>query len=187
MGTILYIIIVGISLAMFVVRREQKLALLIFYSMCLSSVSIDAYTASSVLTPSVCFLLSEMRRFGKYYAQLKNTPIYYPFIMMLVASLVVYCTSPHLQGVKGLFTIFKTDFVLKYLAILYALFSLRDTKGFKTAVNTAFLSILVLTIFGILNQITRHAIFVDWAIQGATSLNSVTEAAGAKFTDSTRI
>ena len=186
MGFILYIIIVGISLAMFVVKREQKLALLIFYSMCLSSVNTGAYIGASILTPSVCFLLSEVRRFGKYYTQLKSTTLFYPFVMMLAASFVVYCMSQNLQGAKGLFTIFKADFVIKYFAILYALFSLRNIMGFKMVVNTAFISILILTAFGMLNLITQHSIFVDWALEGATSLNSVTENAGAKFTDSTR-
>lgn len=186
MGFVLYIIIVGISLAMFVVRREQKLALLIFYSMCLSSVMADAYVGFSVLIPPVCFFLSEVRRFKAYYIQLKFTSFYNLFIMVLVASLIVYYMSPHLQGVKGLFTLFKTDFVLKYFSILYAFFSLKSAKGFKMAVDTVFVSIIILTAFGILNLITHHAIFVDWALDGASSLNDVTKDAGAKFDNSSR-
>lgn len=188
MGFILYIIVVGISLMMFVVRREQKLALLIFYSMCLSSVRLDAYMYSSILTPSVCFLLSEITRLRNYYIQLKHTPFYYLFAMLVVATFVVYVTSPHLQGVKGMFIIFKTDFVLKYFSVLYALFSLGSFKGFKIAINTVYISILILTVFGILNQITHHAIFVDWALEGTATvnMNDAIEDAGARFTDSIR-
>lgn len=185
MGLILYFIIAGISLAMFVVKREQKLALLIFHSICLSSVRTDAYIGHSILTPSVCFILSEIPQLKHYYAQLKSTALLYLLGMMAIASLIVYFKSPHLQGVGGVLKTLKFDFIAKYLAILYAFFSLRNIKGFMILVNTAVISIFILTIFGILNLMTRHAVFVDWALEGAASLTDVVEDAGAKFTDST--
>lgn len=183
MGSILYIIIAGVSLAMFVVKREQKLALLVFYSMCLSSVRTDIYIGHSLLSPTICFLLSEISQLKSYYTQLKHTPLFYLLMMMAVATFVVYFKSPHLQGAKGLYTILREDLISKYFVILYALFSLKSTKGLKVVVNTAVISIAVLTAFGILNLITRHAMFVDWAIEGAATLTDITEQGGERFTD----
>jgi len=185
MRVVLYLIIVGISLAMFFVRREKKVALLLFYAMCLSSVNTNDMFGSSVFHPAICFLLSEIKRFKLYFRQIKTTDLFYLLMMMTVATLLVYMTSKNLVGFKGFFSILKTDLLIKYFAVLYAFFSVRTLNELKVVIKIVFVSIIILTGFGALNLITHHAIFVDWALEGA-KLNDITEAAGSKFEESER-
>ena len=152
---------------MFYVKRETKAALLVMGAMTLTVVNIPGiplHNASLLL--QVAFLLSEWRDIPRYFNRLRYTP--YLWISLLIVSfsaLFATLTSPY-TGIKE--TI-KSELLFKYFAIAYAFWAVKDEKSLKPILQVSLYCLIVLTFFGVLNYITKSAMFVNALTEGQTT------------------
>jgi len=153
---------------MFYVKREWKAALLVMGTMTLTVVSIPAvplHKANFLLLTS--FLLSELPYLRWHLGALRSTPLlrnvlFWACISALIAAFTTTYTSP------GLFLRF--ELVFKYFVIAYAFLAVKDEKSLKPVLYVSMWCLIVLTLFGILNYITKSATFVNALTEGSTIL-----------------
>lgn len=179
MHALLTYIVLLLSLLMFVVKREHKICILLIYLLCLNGVY--APTLKGVLLPQVFFFLSEIRYFKQYVNIIKGTRFKYPLVILLVGIVILWINSPHMTGPSGLFALFSYDFIRKYGIFFFVFIACLGCKNQKAIIKVTFIYLLVLTSFGILNLLTKHAIYVDWVLAGLDA-DSVMGDAGSKFT-----
>lgn len=179
MHAFLSYIVILLSLLMFVVKREHKICILLIYLLCLNGVY--APTLKGVLLPQVFFFLSEIRYFKQYVNIIKGTRFKYPLVILLVGIVILWINSPHMTGPSGLFALFSYDFIRKYGIFFFVFIACLGCKNQKAIIKVTFIYLLVLTSFGILNLLTKHAIYVDWVLAGLDA-DSVMGDAGSKFT-----
>lgn len=171
--------------AMFLVKKEYKLGILFIYTMCFSSVDTNAFLFTKILSPPLFFVISELPNTKQYIRDLKGHTIIKLLSMICIATFIVFVSSKNLQGISGLFHIVKDELLLKYFVILYAYFCVKNINTLKIVANCVFVSVLLLTLFGIHNYVTHHSVFVDWALSN-TAVTDVNELAGSMFTTSER-
>lgn len=153
--------------------------------MCFSSVDTNAFAFSKYLSPPLFFVISELPNTKQYIRNLKGHTIIKLIGMICLATFIVYVSSNNLKGISGFFHIFKDELLFKYFVILYAYFCIKNINSLKIVAKCVFVSVLLLTFFGIHNYITHHSIFVDWALSHA-AVNDVNDLAGSMFTSSER-
>lgn len=183
MSFFLSAIVLVCSLLMFIVRKEQKLCVLAIYLICLKNVS--SLVLPATITPPFTFLLSEIPHFKQYWRLLKEYSLCYPFVIIVFSLLVLYLHSPHLVGFRGLWTIFNNGFIQQYGVLFISFLAALNMRNSRSFIKISLLCLCILTFFGILNLITKHAIFVDWATYGTIDTISQTTA-GTRFMDSDR-
>lgn len=153
---------------MFYVKREWKAALLVMGTMTLTVVTIPAvplHKANFLLLAS--FLLSELPYLRWHLGALRSTPLlrdvlFWACISALIAAFTTTYTSP------GLFLRF--ELVFKYFVIAYAFLAVKDEKSLRPVLYVSMWCLIVLTLFGILNYITKSATFVNALTEGSTIL-----------------
>lgn len=167
---------------MFFVRRERKLVILMVYAICLISVPINRAT---IINPVVFFLLSEIRYLRQYIQAPRRYNLKLFLGVILLGCVLLIINSPHLRSVQELLGFIKTELLYKYLLLFVPLIVMTGKKDMSSIVIPVFLSLLILTFFGVLNLFTQHADFVDWSLEGQ-ELNEMTEDAGALYSDRDR-
>lgn len=182
MGDLLAIVVYVLCIMMFFVKREQKVAILFVYAICFSSVFVRY---SLVINPVVFFYLSEIRYIRQYLQAPRKYNLQFFIGVILISSLLLILNSPHLRSVKELLSYTKAELLYKYLLLFVPLVVMTKARQKMSFITPIFLSLLLLTFFGVLNLLFQHADFVDWAMEGQ-DLNSVMEDAGDKFADSER-
>lgn len=182
MRLIITITIYVLCFLMFFVRRERKLDILMVYAICLISVPINHAT---IINPVVFFLLSEIRYLRQYIQAPRRYNLRLFLGVILIGCVLLIINSPHLRSVQELLGFVKTELLYKYLLLFVPLLVLNRKRDVKSIVSPVFLSLLILTFFGIWNLLTQHADFVDWSLEGQ-ELNDVTEDAGAFYSDRDR-
>lgn len=176
MRDIIIAIMIMMSASMFLVKREHKLMFIFIYLICFSSVGVP-----SIYNPIYYFIFSEILYFGNAINRIKHHKVALLLFIIFLLSFITYIHSPHLQGIRGVYLIFNNDFVYKYFFVVYAIITYDKDISPKRLFNVIAFAMAVLTIFGIINFITRYAVFVDWYIQ--KTLNLTYEDAGHKFTN----
>ena len=164
---------------MFFINREQKLMLLFIHLMCFSSIETPSY-----YNPIYYFLLSEILYFGRNISIMKRHKVLLLMLVILLCSVITFFHSYHLQGYRGVYLIFNNDFVYRYFFLIYVILAFDKNTSPNRLFKAIAIALGILTVFGILNLITRHAIFVDWYIKGSSNL--IFEDAGRKYTDDAR-
>lgn len=152
------------------------------YAICLISVPINHAT---IINPVVFFLLSEIRYLRQYIQAPRRYNLRLFLGVILIGCVLLIINSPHLRSVQELLGFVKSELLYKYLLLFVPLLVLNRKRDVKSIVSPVFLSLLILTFFGIWNLLTQHADFVDWSLEGQ-ELNDVTEDAGAFYSDRDR-
>lgn len=179
MHTLLTYIVLLLSLLMFVVKREHKICLLIIDILCFNSVSFPVF--GNVLSPYMFFFLSELMHYKQYYITIKNTRIKYPFWILLASMAILTATSPHLSTMSDIGYFFLREFIVKYGMFFLIFVACLNIKSQRQIITTTLSCLIVMTFFGLLNLVTRHAIYVDWALAGSGD-NSYYSDAGSIYT-----
>ncbi|MCD8298083.1 MAG: hypothetical protein LUC88_10975 [Prevotella sp.] len=181
MYIILQLILLGDSLAMFVVKREIKLALLLLPLICFTFVSIPWIPWGGPLYPPLCFLLSEFPYWFNHVNKIKKSLYGFLLGLIIIALIISFFNSPHYQDPAGIIKLTIKELVSKYFFLAYGFLCINDEKMIKPMLNVSFYALLVLTFFGILNLITKEAILINLAgyVKGDTLM-------GDFFTDMDR-
>lgn len=174
MGLIIKMIVTLLAFSMFFLKREQKLAVMLIYGICFSSVQ------ARYLIPPMLFFLSEIPYWRDYVKVIKKYHLTVYIAILLGSSILLIINSPHLRSAGQLLLYLRNELVLKYLLILVPLVSLTNKRALSTMIRAITVSMIILTIFGIYNLVTHHADFIDWILEGK-KLTDVMEDAGGKF------
>ena len=169
---------------MFYVKREWKAALLVMGAMTLTLVNgpgVPLHKANFLL--QAAFLLSEWRNLPQYFNRLRYTP--YLWIPLLIVSLSVLLAALTTQY-TGLTEMIKSELMFKYFTLAYAFWAVRNEKSLKPVLQVSLYCLIVLTVFGVLNYITKNALFVNALTQGKTSMIYEDVNLGDVYTDSAR-
>lgn len=153
---------------MFFVKREWKAALLIMGAMTLTQVNIPGiplHNANFLL--QAAFLLSEWKNLPRYFTRLRYTPyIWIPLLLVSISALLAALTSQY-TGIKDAI---QSELLFKYFALAYAFWALKDEKSLKPILQVSLYCLIVLTFFGVLNYITKSAVFVNAVTEGRESM-----------------
>ena len=168
---------------MFYLRREWKAALLVMGAMTLTLVEIPGiplHNANFLL--QTAFLLSEWENLLRYFNRLRYTPyLWIPLLIVSFSALLATLTSPY-TGIKETL---KSELLFKYFTFAYAFWAVKDEKSLKPILQVSLYCLIVLTFFGVLNYITKSAMFVNALTEGRTSMHGDV-ALGDLYTESDR-
>ena len=155
-------------LLMFYVKREWKAALLVMGAMTLTVVNIPGiplHNANFLL--QAAFLLSEWKKLSLHLKKLRYTPFLWKSLLLVsFSALLAALTSPY-TGIKE--TI-KSELLFQYFALVYAFWAVKDEKSLKTILRISIYCLIMLTVFGAINYITKSAVFVNAVTEGRTSM-----------------
>ena len=153
---------------MFYVKRETKAALLVMGAMTLTLVEIPGiplHKANSLL--QAAFLLSEWKNLPRYFKRLRYTPyLWIPLLIVSFSALLAALTSPYTEIKETI----QSELLFKYFALAYAFWAVKDEKSLKTILRISIYCLIVLTVFGAINYITKRAAFVNAVTEGRTSM-----------------
>ena len=170
-------------LLMFFVKREWKAAMLVLGAMTLTLVDIPGVPLRKAnLLLQVAFLLSEWRFLPLFFKRLRHTPYLWAALLTVTFSaLFAAWTSPYTSIKEAI----QYELLLKYFAIGYAFWAVKDEKSLKPVLRISLYCLIVLTFFGVLNYMTKSAMFVNALTEGKT--NAIKDVAlGDVFTESDR-
>lgn len=154
--------VVAICALMFFVKRQVKVGLLLLTAMLFSLVKVPfvPFGSNSILLVSICMIVSEVPRVGRYFKQLLRTPVGKLMLLSLAGGLVCCIFSPHLRTFSELKSFFLTEYMIKYFALAYSFCLIRRPADLKPILRILFYGLLVMTFFAIINVMTGSSIFV---------------------------
>lgn len=179
-----YIVTIVCCCLMFFVKREWKAALLVMGSMTLTLVNVPAiplHKANFLLPAS--FLLSELPYLKYHLAELRSMPLLKKLLLLAcvstaIAAFTTTYTSPSL--------FLRTELFFKYFAIAYAFWTIKDEESLKPILYVSMFCLIVLTLFGIANYLTKNADFINALTNSKTSLIKEDIALGDFYAESKR-
>ncbi len=174
--------LIVLCLLMFKVDRKYKLAILLLSAICFNCVRISfiPFGLSRFILCN-CFLLSELPYIMSHIKTIKQTILKSLILTMIVATVILAIHSPHYNSPLQYTRLIIMELIAKYFIICYAFVSIRNESDLRPSFNIAYYGLLILTIFAILNYITKHAVFINEMLKGMT-LVDVMQDAGDKFT-----
>lgn len=175
--------------SMFFVRLEYKVGLMILGTLVFTLVNIPVLPVHNVniLLP-LCFLLSEIRRIEVFIRLSRGKTVWILMRIFIVMSVLTICSSPHLHSASSLRDFLQNQMFFKYFALLYAYWAFSTEDSIKPTLKITFYGLIVLTIFGVINYLTKSADFVSSMTAGwdITSMGNNVEDAGQVFADRER-
>lgn len=169
---------------MFVVRRETKAALLVMGAMTLTLVEVPGvplHKANILL--QVSFLVSEWNQLLRHIMLLRKRPWLAGLLLLAcVTVLLAALTSPYV----GVLTFLRSELLFKYFALAYAFWAVRGEKSLEPLLRVTLCCLIVLTIVGVINYLSRSAYVVNALTAGKTSTVYEDVALGDIYTESGR-
>lgn len=167
---------------MFKVKREYKLAIMLLSAICFNNVTLTFIPfGTSRFILCICFLLSELPYIVSHYKAIKTTVLKPLMIAMIIATVILAICSPHYDNIVQYIRIILNELICTYFIICYSFLSIKNEKDLLPSFKIAYYGLLVLTVFAVLNYVTKHAVFIDEMLKGR-ELTDVMEDAGGKFT-----
>lgn len=152
---------------MFKVKLEYKIAIFFFSIICLDAATIRFIPfGGSKFFLSMCFIGSELPRIKRRIKLLKVKKMFPLVLMMILATFVLAVNSTHYQSVFNFLRLVILELIAKYFVICYAFIAISNSRQFKPAFRASYVALLILTAFGIINLITKYAIWIDINYQG---------------------
>lgn len=189
MSSIAILAVLFCCILMFVVKRENKAGLMIVGTLVFTTVRIPAlpFHSANYLLP-VCFLFSEFNQIKAYIRSSKGTTVWK---LMGVATVLVFLTlltSPHLRNFESVKGFLQGELFFKYFALLYVYWAFSTEESIRPTLRITFIGLLVLTFFGILNYLSKSAIFITDITSGTdiVGMGDYGNDAGQLFTYSDR-
>lgn len=185
LNVIAIISVLIISMSMFICEEKYKCALL-FFNMALFYIIIVPYLpgklGSSVALVSVCFLISEFNNRQRWYSALKGSIMMPLICIYFLSTIILIFSSPHLSSAKEITGFFLLTLFPQYMLFLYGFVKCKDVESFKPLVDISYYVIIILTIFGVINYITKESVFVNQVFEGSSFVDDDLAAAGKVYT-----
>lgn len=180
------LLVLFLGILMFFVKREHKLGVLLLTSICLRCVTVKFIPlGGAVYFLPFCFILSECQHWKNHVAFIKKTIFYPLMIMMVVAVIILKINSPHYSGIGVSTRLIITELIPKYFVIIYAFLCIKSVDSLRIASKYCFYGMVVLTAFGVMNLMTKNAMWVDQMYQGIEVIDVFNDL-GSRFTHADR-
>ena len=177
-------ILILCCLLMLTLKREYKPAVFIFGYAVLSEVSLPLPMGNTVFFLPIFYIFTEGLRFKEMIKSFRIKELVLALIIFLISFLYNYANSPHYWGsVPQFVTLLFRECITTYFILVVGFFSLRDVRTFRPFLQVAFISLCILTVFGIINYITKESTMLDLITGGATKRET---SVGGLFTMETR-
>lgn len=162
MDLIISILVLCLSFLMFVLPSSKKLGLILFSCICLESFSFS-YVSFGACNKMLClfYFLSELKNCNIYIQALKGSIIGNLLLLCIVGTIFLAIYSSHAHNVQTLTGLFVNDLIAKYFVIAYIFVAFKHTYTLKRFYKIVTIAIVILTIFGILNILTKNAVIAD--------------------------
>ena len=172
---------------MFKLSREYKIAILLLSSICLDAVVLGFVPfGGSQYILSHCFILSEIPHIRQHVESFKKTIIYSLLLIIIISFVVLLINSPHCNdNITETLRLFIIELTGKYFVICYAFISVFSINDMKPILKVSYYGLIILTVFGVLNLITRRAWFID-TIGAYMTVSENMQDLGGKFTNTER-
>ena len=167
MKIISIIMVLLCCILMFVVKRECKASLLIVGTILFTLVKVPTipfHSANMLL--SLVFLLSEIGNLPKLMKTAKKSIVWKLMGVALLMFVITVLASPHLHDFAAIRLFFQSELFFKYFALLYAFWTFGPEESIRPTLRVTFYAMLILTLFGFLNLITKSADFVNAMMAG---------------------
>lgn len=189
MKAIAIITVLICCLLIFIVRREYKASILVMGSVLFTAVSVPVipFHSANILLP-LSFLLSEVKHINAIIRSTRGKLIWYLMGVAILLTVLTIIASPHLRDVESVRVFVQGELFFKYFVLLYAFWAFSSEESIRPTLRITFYAMVVLTIFGILNILTKSADFISVMMEGAskTTVSSNGEDAGQVFMTSDR-
>lgn len=189
MKAIAIIAVLICCLLIFIVRREYKASILVMGSVLFTAVSVPVipFHSANILLP-LSFLLSEVKHINAIIRSTRGKLIWYLMGVAILLTVLTIIASPHLRDVESVRVFVQGELFFKYFVLLYAFWAFSSEESIRPTLRITFYAMVVLTIFGILNILTKSADFISVMMEGAskTTVSSNGEDAGQVFMTSDR-
>lgn len=165
------IICLALALSMFKVKTEYKIGMLLLMFQAFSFVKIPVLGRATFLIP-ICFLISELYNFQKVKIFVKNTIIFKAMALFGVSILLLVIFSPHLHDFSAIRYVLQEEVFFKYFLLVYGFYACRNIKQLKRIVDLSLIGLAVMTLFGVLNYVTKNSYYVG-ALMGGYDTSSM--------------
>jgi len=147
---------------MFLLPMKHKLAILVFSFICLDAVpiGISIFNSSENLLSS-CFFISELPKIFVHIKRMRRTLLLKLMLLMTVATIVLLVYSPHYHKATGVVSLILQELIFKYFAVVYGFLCVKNKIDLKPTINIAFVGMLLLTFWGIVNLMVRSSPWLD--------------------------
>lgn len=168
LGYLFQVLLAVCCFLMFVVKREYKIAILLFAFSVLSEATLPKPLGACSFIAPVSYIVSELPYTFKYISGVKSKLIWWILGIVLVSTLFFLMLSPNYRGsAKGIISLLIIEFFGKYIILLLSFMAASEEKSLVPLVKAAFYALIILTVFGVVNYITRSAGYLDAITFGA--------------------
>ena len=167
-ATLFRAILIICCLLMLTLKRKYKPAVFIFGYAVLSEVSLPLPMGNTVFFLPIFYIFTEGLRFKEMIKSFRIKELVLALIVFAISFLYNYANSPHYWGsVPQFVTLLFRECITTYFILVVGFFSLRDVRTFKPLLEVAFISLCILTVFGVVNYITKESTMLDLITGGA--------------------
>ena len=183
MNYILQLLLFVLLMRLFLAKRSEKMGILFFGMMTCSIVKFSFVpTLSSLNLFCLVFVISEIPFLKDYYRKLDSSFFKIMIVVNAVGFLCLLYGSPHYKDSIGhMLKLFVREMLCYDFIVYYSFVSMKDSKSWNYLLKMVYYGVLLLSVAGVINLITKHGFFVDMAMGGGQELNSSTELLGAKY------
>ena len=169
-ATLFKVILILCCLLMLTLKRKYKPAVFIFGYAVLSEVSLPLPMGNTVFFLPIFYIFTEGLRFKEMIKSFRIKELVFALIVFAISFLYNYANSPHYWGsVPQFVTLLFRECITTYFILVVGFFSLKDVKTFKPFLQVAFISLIILTVFGVINYITKESTMLDLIAAAAVS------------------
>lgn len=181
MKIISIIIVLLCCILMFVVKREYKASFLIVGTVLFTLVNVPVlpFHSANKLLP-LAFLLSELTNLSKLIQSAQKSIVWKLIGIALLMFVITILASPHLHDFSSIRAFFQYELVFKYFALLYAFWAFSSENSIKPTLRVTLYAMLLLTLFGFLNLLTKSADFVSAMMAGNDNVIGLGGASGGE-------
>lgn len=177
-------ILILCCLCMLVLKREYKPAVFLFGYAILSEVSLPLRMGNTVFFLPLFYIFTEGLRLKEMIKSFRIKELVFALIIFAISFLYNYANSPHYWGsIPQFVTLLFRECITTYFILVVGFFSVKNEQSFKPLLKVAFISLIILTVFGVINYVTKESTMLDLITGGATKRNT---AVGGLFSQEIR-
>ena len=168
---VIYLAVIICMAAMFTVKPQAKVAILFVTELLFLIVKVPylPYGNANQIIP-ICYLLSEIYNIKAYMSMTRKTVLWTLLGIFLFSFLISLISSPHLWDISFLRSYIRLNIIFRYFLLLYAFWGYSDELSLKPTLRLSFYALLVITLFGIINYITKQSYWVANVLDAGTKI-----------------
>ena len=157
---------------MLTLRRELKPAVFLFAYAVLSEISLPLPMGNTVFFLPIFYIFTEGLKFKDMIKSFRIKELVLALLVFAVLFFLTYINSPHYWGsINQFVTLLFRDCITTYFILVVGFYSLKNENTFRPLLRVAFISLVILTVFGLINYITKESEMLNWMTGHAVRRN----------------